>query len=238
MSFHQANLHLKCYIYCHLQYWKCFSTTVLSIKIVKNCNFIIAKSLKTWCFLSFKAIFFAHFLQTDTKHAANCPVECCAKLSNFCTEQLLKGLTNTAKWNAINLAHSTIAACLFCKGRWVYIKVDWGFRVFFFAKWMPQIIYWHTADELIIILFCNLRPPILFSLILYLISRPKFLPSKFFSKVLNVFWDVISDGAERVTLCHNTTHCNSDHYRSLSFIVFLKPIGLSGEPLELNACHI
>lgn len=75
------------------------------------------------CSSSFKTFFFSFFFflsvhfvfckrtQNVLSVALRWWTEC-----DFCTEQLLEGLTNTAKWNAINLAYSTIAACLLCKG--------------------------------------------------------------------------------------------------------------------------
>lgn len=108
---------------------------------------------------------------------------------DFCTEQLLEGLTNTAKWNAINLAHSTIAACLLYKGRWAYIKVDWGlesFSVVFWRKWTPQISYRPTSDELIVILSGNLCcPQSYFHSILHLISWRKFLLLTFLLEMMS-----------------------------------------------------
>lgn len=133
------------------------------------------------CSSSFKTFFFSFFFflsvhfvfckrtQNVLSVALRWWTEC-----DFCTEQLLEGLTNTAKWNAINLAYSTIAACLLCKG----LYQSWlGIGEFFcpiLAKWTPQISYWPTSDKLIVILFGNLCcPQSYFHSVLHLISRRK-----------------------------------------------------------------
>lgn len=140
----------KCSSLCHFvalllrQYHMCPSRkfSFIPLHFVSPTTVLFIKKLRVWkhvstsrCFVCFKTFFFYLyiFLQTDINMLSIALwwwMECCARLSHFSTEQLLVGLTHTANWYAINLAHSTKAACLLCKGRWAYIKVDWGFRIF------------------------------------------------------------------------------------------------------------
>lgn len=89
---------------------------VFLVKIVKK---------KTWSLAmkTFLCIFF-FFSCKQTQNMLSF-AEC-----DFSTEKLLARLANTAKWDAINLAHSMTAACLFCKGKWAHIKLEYEFRAF------------------------------------------------------------------------------------------------------------
>lgn len=120
----QENFHLYRYILCHQQQYS----------LSKNCECEnMCQPADVLCALKHFFFICTFFLQTDINMLSIALwwwMECCARLSHFSTEKLLVGLTHTANWYAINLAHSTKAACLLCKGRWAYIKVDWGFRIF------------------------------------------------------------------------------------------------------------
>lgn len=105
---------------------------------------------------------------------------------------------------------------------------------------MPQITYWHIPDELIIIPFSNLcRPQSYFPSILNLISWHKFLPLKSFSKVLDVFWDILVECFASVTLCHYiciTIQTITHHYNVSYFLSQF--VYLAKELLELTAYRI